>query len=628
MSNISRAPRYRTFAWVITTMLAMQVSTALATSTDFKYRETIPGNNYSLMQSVASGMILPPEDSAKSVNTEFSVKTDSSHRAFYRTLYQLSAAEPALGQALPTFDLNDASLTPNAAGHAHALWANQDGLTQHALDLIALISNSHREGLDPSQFAIGKLKALQGSLDFQQTKNAAERELDQAFHKYAKAIGSGIVDPTTVQKEWDREADSIDSHQLLRQVARGVMTIDTAINSIRPQHRQYASLITMLDKLESLDVSAQVFVNTDKPLKPGADNDGVLQLHRALQASGDMNNRKAASSVYNTDLEMAVQRFQLRHGLETTGLANEKTLRELNTPVGDRIQQVKANLERWRWMPAKLEDSYILINIPEYRVRMVHNEEPLFDMDVVVGKPEHMTPVFSETMKHVVFAPTWTVPGSITNNELLPKERKSPGYLESEEIDFYKRTSKGLKRLPRASVTEEILRQKPFPYTLRQRAGAKNALGNVKFLFPNKHAVYMHDTQAKKLFKRADRAFSHGCVRLSNPDLMAYVVMQLDGYEQSKVNDYIAKTDTTWVNLKTHIPVHMAYFSAWQDENGIMHFRNDIYQQDSLLIKAMEDQQQSDNRIALADSLLPAMSELKPRFEKTEEHRVDQTLAP
>ena len=222
---------------------------------------------------------------------------------------------------------------------------------------------------------------------------------------------------------------------------------------------------------------------------------------------------------------------------------------------------------------------------------MMHNDSQIFEMDVVVGKPKHMTPVFSETMKQVVFAPTWTVPGSITNEELIPIEKRSPGYLEREQIDFFRHTSSGLKRVPRSQITRETLDQSPLPYVLRQRAGDKNVLGKVKFMFPNKHAVYMHDTQAKKLFGEPQRAFSHGCIRLSNPDLMAYVIMQLDGYQQSEVNDFMALTDTTNVNLDTHIPVHIAYFTAWQDEYGMMHFRDDIYKQDQRLIQALDAKQ-------------------------------------
>ena len=209
-------------------------------------------------------------------------------------------------------------------------------------------------------------------------------------------------------------------------------------------------------------------------------------------------------------------------------------------------------------------------------------------MDVVVGKPKHMTPVFSETMKFMEFAPTWTVPASITNDELLPLENKKPGYLASEEIDFYRRTSSGLKRVPRSEVTAEHMAMRPFPFVLRQRAGKKNALGKVKFLMPNKHAIYLHDTKAKKLFGESKRAFSHGCIRLSDPNLMAHVLLQVDGYDQSAVHEYMGLEETTRVHLDDPVPVHLAYFTAWQDDKGVMHFREDIYRQDERLIKALQ----------------------------------------
>ena len=591
MLNISHAAVRLSIACVIGSI----TTTSMATVNEkkFSYPYSSPVATLKLVNTPVEGLEHLNAGHTRP-HTNFSISTDSRYRALYRPgdasalLTQHDQSAASLNEQLQ-LDLATASDT----------WVAGNTLSKNAHDLINYVSNLDQHGLNPNRYNIGELRALAQTHTLVSAEDAT-RLLHHTFEQVAHAIGSGIIDPTVHQKEWDREADSIDPGALLEHVKRGLMSVDAVFASIEPQDARYQSLKDMLRQLSALDPTEQIFVEANENLIPGAEHDSALQLKKALLATGDLKEGRTLSNVYDTDLEMAVQRFQLRHGLQIDGLAGTATLAQLNTPIEDRIAQVRANLERWRWFPAQLEDSHLMVNIPEYRVRMIHNQEQLFEMDVVVGKPKHMTPVFSQAMKFVEFAPTWTVPGSITNDELIPIEQHSPGYLQREEIDFYVRGSNGLQRVDRSNVTEATLNQRPFPYILRQRAGPKNVLGKVKFLFPNKYAVYMHDTQAKKLFGKSERAFSHGCIRLSNPDLMAYVIMQMDGYQQNEVRDYMALTTTTRVNLDTEIPVHIAYFSAWQDEYGMMHFRKDIYKQDQRLNSALDAKQGKLERMASA----------------------------
>lgn len=569
-------------------------STATVNEKKFSYPHSSPVATLKLVNTPVKGIEHLHAEHA-SAGADFSISTDSSHRALFRPGNVLSLHTQS-NQSADSI-VEDLQLGAASAGET---WVSGNTLNKNARDFIRYVSDLDQHGLNPNRYNIGELKALADARTLDNADDAT-RLLNRTFEKVAHAMGSGIVDPTVSQKEWDREADSIDPAPLLDQLKRGLMDVDSVFASIEPQDARYQSLKDMLQALMALDPSEQIFVEANETLIPDAEHESVLQLKQALLATGDLKEGRTLSNVYDTDLEMAVQRFQLRHGLKTDGLMGKKTLTHLNTPIEDRIAQVRSNLERWRWFPAQLEESHLMVNIPEYRVRMIHGKEQLFEMDIVVGKPKHMTPVFSETMKYVEFAPTWTVPASITNDELIPIEKRSPGYLQREEIDFFVRGSNGLRRIDRSRVTADTLNQRPFPYILRQRAGAKNVLGKVKFLFPNKYAVYMHDTQAKKLFGEPQRAFSHGCIRLSNPDLMAYVIMQLDGHQQSEVNDLMALTETTQVKLDTRIPVHMAYFTAWQDEYGMMHFRKDIYKQDERLNKALDAKQGKLERMALAE---------------------------
>ena len=592
MFNISHAAISLSLACVINSV-AWGNATA-ANGDAFQYPYQSPVATLTLVNTPTEGIELLRLGAGNElpVQNTFSINTDSEHRALFKpgnsTLIQ--QLDPQLGKAMAV---------PGSATIENT-WVNNGALTENAQDLISYINNLSQHGLNPNRYKLGKLQTLADSPNAIANPESASKLLSESFTRVAHAIGSGITDPTVVQKEWDRQADTVDPAQLLKQVSRGLMDIDTAMATILPKDARYQGLKDMLQTLEGMDPSEQIFVEPETAFKADEENESVVQLKRALLATGDLKEERNLSDLYDTNLKMAVQRFQLRHGLETSGIANKETLAQLNVPLEDRIAQVRANLERWRWFPSQLEDSHLMVNIPEYRVRMMHNGDQIFEQDVVVGKPKHMTPVFSETMKQVVFAPTWTVPGSITNDELIPIEKRSPGYLLKEEIDFFVHGSNGLRRIDRSLVTAETLNQRPFPYILRQRAGDKNVLGKVKFMFPNKHAVYMHDTQAKKLFGEPQRAFSHGCIRLSNPDLMAYVIMQLDGYQQNEVNDFMALKETTPVNLDTHIPVHIAYFTAWQDEYGMMHFRKDIYKQDERLTNALNAKQGKIDRMAAA----------------------------
>ena len=515
-----------------------------------------------------------------------------------RELFKVT--EPSFGFALP----ND-SLCQNENGNSREdsetcnelqpLWHDKNGLTDQGRALLRLIDGLTAEGIDSAQFSNKRFSRWLRN-NQSDDPQLAESILDSTFNEIAHAIGSGLVDPQIAQKKWDREADTINPQELKKQIRSTTENVVSALNGIRPQHPDYQGLQSILKELQAINPAEQVFVETDNNFQIGDTDPAIAILKNALLDAGDLGKITYPENEFDSQLKSALINFQARHGLEENGIFNAKTREAINTPVTSRIQQVKANLERWRWFPAKLEDTHVLVNIPEYRLRMTHQKNQLFAMDVVVGTPRHMTPIFSEAMDHLVFAPTWTVPSSITNEELIPLEKKSPGYLEREEIEFFERTSTGLRKVPRSSVDIASYSDQPFPYTLRQRAGEKNVLGKVKFMMPNKHAVYMHDTKAKKLFDNSQRAYSHGCIRLSNPDMMAYVIMQLEGHSQSVARDNMAATSTTRVDLDNKIPVHLAYFTAWQDDKGQMQFREDIYGQDKLLIEALEKHERSGSK--------------------------------
>ena len=273
----------------------------------------------------------------------------------------------------------------------------------------------------------------------------------------------------------------------------------------------------------------------------------------------------------------AIKVFQEHHAIPPTGVVDAATKAAMKVPIEARIQQVKINMERWRWMPDDLGARHFLVNIPYFHLMARENGKAVKDIRVVVGKPGHNTPIFSSNMETVVFSPYWNIPDSIVEGETAPAMARDPSYLARNNMEILRVGSGGAAVVNPSEVNWDDpaeLKQLAF----RQRPGPKNALGHVKFLFPNDYDVYLHDTPADQLFARPGRAFSHGCVRVEEPEALAQYVLRDDStWTESKILAAMHSGDEQHVKLKTPIPVHIVYFTAWVDANGGLHFQPDIY---------------------------------------------------
>jgi murein L,D-transpeptidase YcbB/YkuD len=278
----------------------------------------------------------------------------------------------------------------------------------------------------------------------------------------------------------------------------------------------------------------------------------------------------------------AIKVFQEHHGIPATGVMDAATKAALKVPITQRIQQVKINLERWRWMPDDLGARHFIVNIPHYHLVARENGKAVKDIRVVVGKPGNETPVFSGKMETVVFSPYWNIPDSIVEGETAPAMARDPKYLARNNMEILRVSNGGATQVDPADVNwddPQELKQLAF----RQRPGPNNALGHVKFLFPNEHNVYLHDTPADQLFARPGRAFSHGCVRVEEPEALAKYVLRDDpAWTDEAIKTAMLSGDEKHVKLKAEIPVHIVYFTAWVDANGGLHFQPDVYGYDKL----------------------------------------------
>jgi murein L,D-transpeptidase YcbB/YkuD len=307
--------------------------------------------------------------------------------------------------------------------------------------------------------------------------------------------------------------------------------------------------------------------SSKKILKKGMKPPEIVEIKKRLQISGDMPGNDS-TKIFDDTLMIAVKKFQSRYGYTPDGIITEHLIDEMNVPAVKRVEQILMNMNRMRWLANEPEGNLMVVNIPEFELHVYQGNKKLFDMDVVVGKEGHNTMMFNGDLNQVVFSPYWNVPESIVKNEILPEMEEDDNYLEKENMEITGNEN----GLP-------VIRQKP---------GDKNALGRVKFLFPNNFNIYLHDTPIKSLFKRDKRAFSHGCIRVKEPEkLAAYVLKNQPQWTHEKIEKAMNSGDEQFVKVKDPIPVIITYYTAWVDDNGKLNFRDDIYGHDKDLAQKM-----------------------------------------
>jgi murein L,D-transpeptidase YcbB/YkuD len=301
---------------------------------------------------------------------------------------------------------------------------------------------------------------------------------------------------------------------------------------------------------------------------------------------------RPVGEVYDDVTVAAVKRFLERHGLMADGVIGPTTLEQMNVPVEDLIAQLEVNLERRRWLAREPGGFYIFVNLADQELKVMQDEKTIHTARVVVGKTYHKTPVFTENMTYLVMNPYWNVPSSIANKEYLPKLKQDAGYLQRQGIRVLDSAGKEVNPY---SVNWNSMSRVPF--RLRQDTGDKNALGRIKFMFPNKYNVYIHDTPAKSLFEKDLRVYSHGCIRVQDPLTLAEVILKEEGWSRGRIDQQIASGERRIVQLKRKIPVYVTYITAFANKDGTVNFRRDVYNRDDLL----EEQLLTGGKYAEAD---------------------------
>ena len=482
-----------------------------------------------------------------------------------------------------------------------AAWSNDRGPLPQVVGLVQALHRASREGLDPSVYHLSKIDALWNQVQ----RNAQEGStldprrlvdldllLTDAFLIYASHLFSGRVNPETFDSEWHVVAlKEVDLPRYLEEaLASG--RISEALDGLLPVHHGYTELQRALFEYRRLSRSGGWPRISDGPkLQLNDVDDRVAQLRQRLLATGDlMGPIEGASEHFDSALEDAVRMFQLRHGLEADGVVGAGTLAALNVPINERVRQMELNLERWRWLPRNLGERYILVNIPSFELEVTEGEKVVLEMRVVVGKTYRRTPVFSSSMTHLVFSPYWHVPPSLAVQDVLPAAQKDLEYLAKKRIKVFRGWGADTVEMDPSAIDWSRLSRSDFPFRFRQEPGPQNALGGVKFMFPNTFNVYLHDTPSRELFLRADRSFSSGCIRIEKPLRLAeYVLGGASGWDAERILAASLKGVEQTVRLPESIPVHLLYWTCWVDARGTVHFRNDVYGRDRLLDDALQE---------------------------------------
>lgn len=469
-----------------------------------------------------------------------------------------------------------------------AIWFTGGGATARARLFLNRLGRAGEHGLDPEDYGYASLAA--GAKAFSSGNRAAlEVAMSRAFARYAADVNAGRIHPNRrVPGVYIRPVRP-DPERLLVAAAA---TKDFAkyVDTLSPRTPQYARLLKAMAYYRGIAKRGGWQPVAPGPtLKPGISDPRVAQIKARLRIVGDLKAKGATPNLYTPALVAAVKRFQYRHGLEQDGNVGKATLTAMNVPAAKRIDQMSLNLERRRWMPDDLGDKYVFVNIADQYLKLVtraHSAKPktIHTARVVVGRRYFQTPIFSGTMRYLRFNPHWNVPQSIARREMLPKIKKNPGYLAANHYLLLTRPVDNQSAVSASSVDWNGLSRSNFPYFIRQKPGPWNALGEVIFMFPNPHNIFIHDTTARSLFGRNQRSFSHGCIRLQNPHKFGLMVLKANGGWTRKRIDALVKTrKERQINLKVRLPVHITYLTAWSNKDGTHHFRRDIYGRDTRL---------------------------------------------
>lgn len=474
------------------------------------------------------------------------------------------------------------------------IWFSGKVIDNNAYNFISEVKRSYKEGLNPDDYHYNLLLELLNKYNSVKPENFEDIYLldillTDAYFTLGSDYLSGKVDPETLEAETQFyiEKNNMDFMSYLK-IALKNKNIENSLKSLLPDFDQYKKLKEKLAEFRrKKGTSEWSLIPPGELLAVGAEGRRVELLDQNLRAHGYSIKKGSSRDYFDENLEAAVMKFQKDYGLNADGIVGKNTIQALNFSLNGRIEQILINLDRLRWLPETLGRSYIYVNIADYSLNVIENGSSVIDMKVIVGKEQRSTPVFSDKIRYIVLNPYWTVPRTIAVEDKLPLIKKNRSYLKDNNYRVFKYKGSSLVEVNPADINWQKLNKNNFNYLLRQDPGDNNALGRVKFLFPNKFSVYLHDTPSKELFEHSERSFSSGCIRIEKPfELAEFLLKDKADWTEEKINEELKNNKEKYITLTQPFTIHLQYATAWVDEDMSINFRRDIYERDKRLNEA------------------------------------------
>ena len=476
---------------------------------------------------------------------------------------------------------------------AQPLWVTTDGPSEKAEILLKYLTDSDQHGLEPNGYKIDRLGELWSSKDINEL---VEIDLLLTYNivKYVHDISHGQLKPLESDPQLFPEAGDTAFNPLRTiEILLTTNDLDKFLASLPPQHQHYNALKTALADYRNLAEHEEwPQVEKGASIRPGDENKRIIAIRERLQFVDPslQTPEDSDATQYDPMLQQAVRSFQRIHSLKKDGIIGKNTITALNISIAEKIEMIRLNMMRWRWQAHDLEERYVLVNIASFNLKAFQDQDIVLDVPIIVGTTKNETPVFSSHISYIEFHPFWNIPTSIAQNETLPALRENTQYLIEHNITLFSSWREDATELDSTSIDWEATTPSEMAtYKLRQEPGPWNALGKVKFMFPNGYSVYIHDTASRNLFALTNRNFSHGCVRVSDPLGLAIFLLKnpAAGWDTERIKEIYEQEERKIVTLPTPIAVYITYGTVWVDKDHEIHFSKDVYLRDERLRNAL-----------------------------------------
>lgn len=464
-----------------------------------------------------------------------------------------------------------------------------DGEQLNALGEVAVqwLQKADQHGLKSRDYQLPRLLRQLNNIN-QHNARETDELLTATFLRLTEELAVGRIRPAVADPDWHITGDFFDGiaflNELLSQNTEAV-ALNKAMQALLPEIPDYAFLQqTLADYQQMARQGGWPAIGNMPLLKPGEQHAELVNIRRRLAAEfDDASVHNNPIDIYDEQLVSAVKKFQQRYSLKVDGIIGSATHKAMTKPVSQRINQLRTSLERLRWLPDDPGERYLLVNLAGYKLSAITGDTIALNMRVIIGRSYRQTPSFSSDMSHIVFNPYWNVPNKLARLDILPKQQQDPDYLTTQQFQVFEKIDDQRVERRIDDINWQLLSSSYFPYTLRQRPGPLNALGTMKFMFPNPWSIYLHDTPQKDLFAQSQRDFSSGCIRVEDPlALAAFSLNQPDSAQL--IDGVLASRQNTGHILKTPLPVYAVYQTAWL-ENGEIRFADDHYGRDARMAK-------------------------------------------